>query len=132
MELTMRLTTLFCLASTLCFAESWSGALVRAKCYNSEERNVNLDSLGSYIDRDKNMEIRSCYPKPKTGSFAVVLENGLSFRLDPAGNAKAAELVRRIGKKSLFLVAVTGERNRNKVKVNSISMATQTPPRRSL
>jgi hypothetical protein len=40
------------------------------------------------------------------------------------GNAwKAAELVRRTGKKSLYRVTLTGEMNKNTVKVDSIEAA---------
>jgi hypothetical protein len=43
--------------------------------------------------------------------------------LDTAGNAKAADLVRNSGKKSLFFVTVAGAMNGNTVTVDSISMA---------
>jgi len=100
----MRLTTLACLAATLALAGSWSGALVDSKCWGIEERNVNPTDTLTYVDRDGNLKIRLCSPSPKTKSFAVVQNDGLSVNLDSAGNAKAAEFVRKTGKKSLFTV----------------------------
>jgi len=96
---------------------------VDSKCYDSAERNVNPTDTLTYVDRDKNQEIRYCSPSARTKSFAVVQPDGLSFKLDSAGNAKAAELVWKTGKKSLFAVAITGEMSRNTIKVDSISMA---------
>jgi hypothetical protein len=119
--LAARLAALVCLSSALGFAESWSGALVNSRCWTAEERNVNPADTTTFVDRDRNLEIRFCSPNAKTKSFAVVLPDGLSFQLDDAGNTKAAELIRQSGKQSVFTVAVTGERIKNTVKVESIS-----------
>jgi hypothetical protein len=119
--LLMRLTTLACLSATLTLAGSWSGVLVDSKCWDNEENNTRATSI--YVDRDGNLEIRLCSPSPKTKSFAVVQQDGLSFNLDSAGDAKAAELVRKTGKKSLLTVAITGEMIKHTIKVDSISMA---------
>ena len=120
----MRLAALFCLASALSFAGSWSGAMVDSKCYESEELNVNPTDTLTSVDRDTSREVRYCSPSARTKSFTVVQRDGLkSFRLDSAGNAKAADLVRNTGKKSLIVVDVTGEINRNTIKVDSISLA---------
>jgi hypothetical protein len=121
--LSRRLAALLCLSSALSFAETWSGVLVDSKCYDSEERNVNPTDTLTYVDRDKNMEIRYCSPSAKTKSFAVVQPDGMSFKLDSAGNAKAAELVRKTGKRSRFAAAITGQMSKNTIKVDSISVA---------
>lgn len=123
MHLTMRLAALFCLTSALSFAGSWSGWLVDSKCYAALERNKSPTDTLSYVDRDKMSEIRYCHPNAKTKSFAVVDRNGLSFDLDASGNAKAVELVRSAGKKSIGEVTVAGEMTGNMVKVDSISIA---------
>ncbi len=75
------------------------------------------------VDRDGNREIRYCSPNPKTKLFAVVQSDGPSLKLDAAGNAMAAELVRKTGKKSRINVAVTGEMSSNTIKVDSIAIA---------
>jgi hypothetical protein len=119
----VRLVALAAISSGFGFAQRWSGALVDSKCYASEERNVNPTDTSTYVDRDRNLEIRYCSPRAKTTSFAVVQQDGLHFDLDAAGNAKAAQLVRTIGKKPLVVVAITGELVKNTIKVDSISLA---------
>ncbi len=123
MTLATRLAALLCLASALSFGESWSGYLVNSKCYAAEERNVNPNDTNTAVDRDRNMEIRYCSPNAKTKSFAVVRSDGVRFRLDANGNAKAAELARKAGKTPFFLVTVSGEMIDHTVKVDSISIA---------
>ena len=123
MTLATRVAALFCLASELGFAGNWSGWLVDSKCYAALERNKSPTDTLNYVDRDKMSEIRYCHPNAKTKSFAVVDQNGLSFSLDGSGNAKAAELVHSAGKKSIGEVIVAGERTRDTVKLDSISIA---------
>lgn len=125
----LRVAASLVLSSALSFAGNWSGVLVDAKCFSSEERNVNPTDTLTNVDRDRNLEIEYCSPRTKTKSFAVVQRNGLSFYLDSAGNAQAVELVRKTGKKSVFPVVITGEMTKNTVKVDSISMA-KSPSRR--
>jgi hypothetical protein len=119
---------------TPCFAvaQTWSGYLVDAKCYQIEEENVNPTDTMASVDRDRDLEIRMCMPNAKTMTFAVVESSGLSFRLDSTGNAKAAALVStlgKLGKRSTVLVSVTGQwigerRNqRDTVAVDTISPA---------
>src|ERR1700733_6465989 len=95
-----RVTVLLCSSALLSLAESWSGSLVDSKCYAAEERNVNPTDTLTCVDRDGNREIRYCAPSAKTKLFAIVPSVGPAVRLDPTGNAKAAELVRLTGKKS--------------------------------
>jgi hypothetical protein len=52
-----------------------------------------------------------------------VNHDGLSFKLDPARNAKAAELLGSARKKSVLEVSVTGEMSKDAIKVSSISKA---------
>jgi hypothetical protein len=120
MKSVLRLTALFCWSAVLGLAASWSGNLVDSKCYASEERNVNPTDTLTSVDRDGNREIRYCSPSKKTKSFTVVLPDG-SFNLDPSGNAKAAELVRKTGKRSPLGVVIRGEIGGKVIRVDSIS-----------
>jgi hypothetical protein len=119
----MRMAALLCWSAALSLAGSWSGSLVDSKCYASEERNVNPTDTLTYVDRDGNLEIRYCSPNKKTKSFAIVLSDGLSVSLDMDGNAKAAELVRKTGKRSPLYVAIRGEMVGKMIRVDSISTA---------
>jgi len=79
---------------------------------------ITLLCLSSALSQ--NQEIRYCAPSAKTKAFAVVRHDGLSFNLDYVGNAKAAELMRKIGKKSRLTVVVTGvEISGHTIKVDS-------------
>jgi hypothetical protein len=117
----MRFAVLFCLAIAPGFAGSWSGALVDSNCYDTLNRNVNPweTSPGA---RDWNQEIRYCAPNKKTKTFAVVQEDLTRLKLDSNGNSKAAELVRKTGKKSGYGVVVTGQVSGKILKVDSISL----------
>ena len=116
----MLLAVLVYLSSTIGLAETWSGTLVDSRCWGFAENNTKDVSI--YVDRDRNMEIRSCSPTAKTKSFAVVLPDGLTLKLDAEGNAKAADLIQKVGKESPVTVGVTGEKNRNTIKADSISI----------
>jgi hypothetical protein len=97
--------------------------LVDSNCYEFRERNVNPTDTMTYVDRDTREEILYCSANAKTRTFTIVLREGPSFRLDAPGNTEAAQLVRNSGKKSLFIVAVTGTVSKNTIKVGSISIA---------
>jgi hypothetical protein len=121
----IRMATLLlfaCLAGTIARAHSWSGALVNAKCWDSEERNINPHDSLTNVDRDRGMEVRFCSPNAKTKSFALVDHDGYTFHLDVGGNAKAADLVRHAGKKPYYFVNITGQAGKRMVRVDSISM----------
>jgi len=111
------------LGSSPALTENWTGYLVDANCYASEERNVNPFAASFDANHDRAYEIRVCRPKARTRKFAVVDVNGKSFELDPSGNAKAADLIRKIGQKRLLNVTVTGDRHDHTVTVDSISLA---------
>jgi len=116
-----RLAALVALACASSLAESWRGALVDWRCFESEEHNVNPTDTLTNVDRDRNWEIRFCSPRAKSKSFALVDRDGQSLQLDSEGNRKAAELVRKTGKKDLFLVVVNGEKSGKKLMVDSIA-----------
>jgi hypothetical protein len=122
-DLAARIATLAGLVCTVCFAESWSGALVDAKCYDSAERNKDPKDTLNSVNRDKSAEIHYCHPGAKTKFFALVQQDGLEFRLDPGGNAKAAELVRKTGKVSYLGVNITGQMGGTTIQVDSITAA---------
>ena len=111
------------LAGSPAFAAEWSGYLVNSKCYQIEQENKNPTDTMTDVDRDKGLQVQLCTPNDKTKSFAIVQRNGgATLKLDSVGDAKAAELVKKFGRKSFFGVDITGERSRNTVKVASIAV----------
>jgi len=126
MRITVILPAILCLASPMGFAESWTGDLVDAVCYQGGESNTSPFAASIYVSHDRDLVIRQCRPRPnKTKRFTVVEKYGQTIQLDPAGNSKAADLVRNADKKSRYIhVAVTGEKtNDDRVRVDSISLA---------
>ena len=117
-----RPAVLVSLTVSLGFAESWTGSLVNSKCYGALERNVNPHDSLTAVDRDRAGEVLYCTPNQKTKSFAVVTGDGEDLKLDPAGNAKAEELVRTAGKKSSYYVQLTGEKKGHEITIESISL----------
>jgi hypothetical protein len=105
------------------FAESWTGDLVDSKCYASEENNVNPFDPPNNVNHDRGYEIRVCRPNARTKAFTVVNSDGQSVQLDASGNVKATDLVRQADRKSRLLVTVTGEKQKDTVRVDSISLA---------
>lgn len=121
MKLTWRLALLSSLASMLSFAASWSGALVGSECYATSLQNVNHAEHPGSIDTRR--PIRVCSPNEKTKSFSIVQASGVMLNLDSDGNEKARELFLKEGKKSPFMVNVTGELTQDTLKVDTISIA---------
>jgi hypothetical protein len=114
---------LLCCAPGFAFAESWTGALVNSKCYDNEVSNTNPSNTDAAVNTDKDAEIRYCHPNAKTKSFAVVDFDGSIHKLDAEGNTKAEGFVRANPQKSRYRVEVTGEKNRDVIKVESIRLA---------
>lgn len=121
--MTIRIVLLIAFGSGLGFGGTWSGALVDAKCYAAEERNVNPTNTLMAVNVDRDAEIRYCHPTPKTTFFAIVDRDGISFTLDQSGNTKAGELVRALGRKTRVEVTVTGQQSKDSIAVESISLA---------
>ena len=120
MTLTLRLAFLLPIVPALCFAGSWNGALVDARCFASTQQNLSHGHPGS---TDTKHAVRSCSPNAKTDSFSIVEQVGMAFNLDSSGNEKAHALVVKQGKKAPFRVHVTGDMDQDTLKVDTISMA---------
>jgi hypothetical protein len=123
----MRLASLvFCL-STVGFAGTWSGYLVDSRCYADQQANVSEDA--TVASEDMKMDLGYCSPNTKTKKFAVVLNDWNSLKLDSAGNARAAGLVRQAHKGYGWEITVGGLRHKNTIKVASLSARAIKKPR---
>jgi hypothetical protein len=123
MKLMIGLLLASLLSPGLLFAGNWTGYLVDSHCYASEERNVNPTDTETSVDRDKDLEIRYCSPNKKTKAFAVVDDGWKELRLDPQGNAKAADLVRAASKKGPLTVTVSGQFAGKNLQVSTLALA---------
>jgi hypothetical protein len=111
---------MFCLAASISFGGTWSGALVDARCYASAESNKNPDDT-SLADRDMAGMVRECAPTAKTKVFAIVQDDWESLDLNADGDAKVAALVQRAGHRPVLQVTVTGTRRDHRIEVDSIA-----------
>jgi hypothetical protein len=117
----MRFVALVLGLCTAGFAGTWSGYLVDSGCWTSRQQNVSLDT--STVSRDMRMDLRYCLPTARTKRFAVVQRDWTSVKLDSAGNERAADLVRRSGKRPLIEVTVTGVLDRRTIQAAAIPAA---------
>ena len=110
------------LVSATCLAgDSTSGYLVDSNCYQTTQRHHGGST--STAERDMKLAIKHCAPTPQTKSFGVVGKDWSIVNLDSEGNTKAAELLRKTAKQSMYRVTVAGDKDQNALKVDSISMA---------
>jgi len=98
--------------TTLALAESWTGRLVDASCY------------------DQQKSATTCDPTSSTTTFALVA-SGKAFKLDDAGNTKAIEAMKNRADRSTnpnapqsttITAKVTGSKDGENLKVESIEV----------
>jgi hypothetical protein len=94
-------------AAALGLADSWSGKLIDANC-KPDPNSSSKDSSPS------------CAPTPSTRVFAIQTADGKVFRLDNAGNTKAAAALKEDPTKTS--VTVSGSLDGQMVKVDSIDL----------
>ena len=116
-----QLAVLLGLASSPALAANWSGPLVDSKCFEARQRNRNPFETHP-ASTDVGEAIRYCSPKAKTKSFGVVQPDGTVLKLDSGGNEKARQLILKAGK-APYKVEVAGEKAKNTIKVDTISVA---------
>ena len=117
-----------CLVSVPGSSTTALGYLVDARCFQSQESNVNPDYINMPGARDLDFEIRACFPRAnKTKTFMAVLSNGEVLRLDAVGNVQAAKLVnaaKKPGKRQRYFdVKITGTISNDIIHVDSIAPA---------
>ncbi len=101
--------------TTAAFAETYSGKLVDASCLDQQKGQPNA--------------AESCNPGSSTTAFALVSGSNV-FKLDDAGNAKAAEALKARADRSApgstastaITAKIAGEQAGDKLKVSSIEV----------
>ncbi|MCU1338164.1 MAG: hypothetical protein JWO19_3745 [Bryobacterales bacterium] len=80
-----KLGMILCMGAVLSYAETISGKLIDATCYDSKATATSAGQKAPSLDKiDKD-----CAPTASTTVFAVHA-NGKVYKLDPSGNAKVA------------------------------------------
>lgn len=119
----MRFLSILLAGCSCGFGAARYGALVDAGCFAAEQRNVNPTDTMTAVDQDVNSEIRYCSPRAKTKAFALVEPDNSVLRLDAAGNAKAADLMRGERKAQVVRVVVNGTEKKDTIAVASLEPA---------
>jgi hypothetical protein len=115
----MRVILISALFCGIGYTQGWPGYLVDARCYASEEENVNHTQNGT--DRNVGFEISFCHPTAKTRSFVFIQQDGNRFHLDSVGNVKAAQFVRANVREARGLVGISGTKTEGTIRVTSFS-----------
>jgi hypothetical protein len=102
--------------ATLGYADTWTGKLVDANCSETSQNQPPAP------DSNGKTTIKSCAATPSTASFAIQTSDGKVYRLDPAGNSKAATAIRGNPDNKSPVATVSGALEGDILKVDSISV----------
>lgn len=97
------------------YADTWSGNLLDAACLAKNQQNPNRNSK-------KTGDPPTCVASKTTGAFALQTSDGKIYKLDPAGNSKAATALRGNPDNDDPEADVSGARVGEILKVESISV----------
>ena len=123
MRIIAKLGTVLCLTGALSYAANWSGKLMDSACYDKSPLHQSTD----HKSREKLAE--SCAPTASTTNFALETSTGAVYKLDAAGNSKAASAFQsgslKADKDGDVHVSITGsqEASSQTLKVDSVSSA---------
>ncbi|MBV8844197.1 MAG: hypothetical protein JO307_15420 [Bryobacterales bacterium] len=95
MRRTLTLLVLPAMFATLALAESWSGTLLDASCYDRQAQQAPAKSPSDISQT----AAEACAPTSQTSQFALEA-NGKMFKLDSAGNSKAATAMKSHAERS--------------------------------
>jgi|SRR5690242_10805530 hypothetical protein len=110
-----------CMAGAFCYAENWNGKLIDASCYDNSRAgstaSTNSGRTSSKLDKE-------CAPTSSTSTFAIQTSGSKVYKLDSAGNAKAAEAMQagslKSDKDGDVHVSISGSMQGDTVKVDSL------------
>ena len=111
MKTIAKLGVVLCIAAALSYAESWTGKLVDAPCH---DRSLQPGQAKSPAE--------SCTATQTTTSFAIETADGKVYKLDAAGNAKAATMMKGNPDSKDASVTISGSMDGQTVKVDSIDL----------
>lgn len=120
----LTLVTLPALLSTIAFAESWSGTLLDASCYDKQAQQT--PSTQSPAGAQKSVD--ACQATSSTSSFALET-NGKIYKLDSSGNSKAMTALKSRADRSTgataskqVMATVEGNESAGTIKVDRIDI----------
>ena len=103
------------LFAAISYADTWSGKLLDAACVERNRESPDRNSK-------KTGNPPTCVASPSTGAFALQTSDGKVYRLDPAGNSKAATALRGNPDNKSPEADIAGAMEGQILKVDSISV----------
>ena len=100
--------------AAISYGETWTGKLLDANCQDRSQQNP--------ADSKEKGNLTACAATPSTGSFALETSDGNVYKLDPAGNSKAATALRGNPDNKSPIADVSGVLEGQILKVDSISV----------
>jgi len=115
MKITVKLGFTLALFAAIGYGETWSGKLLDAACYERNQQNPGKNS-------SKTGNPPTCEASTSTGAFALQTSDGKVYKLDAAGNSKAATAIRGNPDNKSPSAEVAGAMEDEILKVDSISV----------
>jgi hypothetical protein len=100
--------------AVLSYAETLTGKLIDATCYDRSQQNP--------AESKQKSNTPSCEATASTTSFAIQTSDGKVYKLDASGNAKASTALRGNPDNKTPMATVSGSMEGQTVKVESISI----------
>jgi hypothetical protein len=101
--------------AAMSYADTWSGKLLDAACVERSQQNPDRNST-------KTGNPPTCVASKTTGAFALQTSDGKVYKLDPAGNSKAATALRGNPDNDSPEAEISGAMEGQILKVDSISV----------
>jgi hypothetical protein len=105
---------LLCLAAVLSYADNWNGKLIDYACHERASKAPDPAA--------KTPGASACAASATTTSFGIQTADGMVYKLDGAGNSKAAAAMKSDANKGKDEVSVSGTLDGQTVKVASIDL----------
>ena len=107
---------ILCLGAAFSYAESWTGKLLDASCYDTQKATIKSnESLA-----------RTCAPTASTTDFAIQTSAGKVYKVNTSGNSALADDIRngvlKKDKDGDMHATITGSRDGDVVKVDSVNL----------
>src|SRR5579864_4453571 len=111
-----KLGIVFCLGAAFSYAESWTGKVLDASCYDAQKATI----------KSHEEIARTCAPTASTTDFAIQTSAGKVYKVNSSGNSElASDIQKGVLKKDKdgdIHATVTGSREGDVVKVDSINL----------
>jgi hypothetical protein len=131
MKTITKLGVVLCLAAGFSYAETWTGKLIDATCHDKSSQSSQATpgqatrgqstTPSTTPGQSSSSSRESCAPTASTTSFALETSDGKVYKLDSAGNSKAASAMRGNPNAKDENVTVSGTMEGSTVKVDSIN-----------